>query len=345
MAGCKPAIASMSLGRASAHDLSNKLDQAKKHGILGIELFFEDLEHIAQRLPGGTTAETQCGAARLVRRLCDERSLDVICLQPFWQYEGLRDRKEHEIKIEKLKLWFRLAKILGTDIIQIPSSFLTKEAITDDIDIVVADLIEAADLGALEEPPIRFVYESLCWATYVDTWNAGWAIVEKVDRPNFGVCLDTFNIAGRVYGDPTQASGKTKNAESDLKASIERLVKTVDVRKVFYIQVVDAERLSEPLLPGHSFYDEEQHPRMSWSRNCRLFYGEQDRGGYLPIRDVAEALIHGLGYQGYVSMELFNRVMADPDPDIPEKLASRAAASWERLAHDLKLDATTNGVH
>jgi 4-hydroxyphenylpyruvate dioxygenase len=199
----------------------------------------------------------------------------------------------------------------------------------------VADLREVADLGLQQNPPIRFVYESLAWGTRVDTWEACWDAVMRVDRANFGICLDTFNIAGRVYADPAHETGRTEHAEEAIAATIQRLKATIDVRKVFYVQVVDAERLAQPLLEGHEFYNAEQPCRMSWSRNCRLFYGEHNRGAYLPAQAIAHAIFEDLGFEGWVSMEYFNRDMADPEPGMPNQLARRAAASWNTLAKDM----------
>ncbi|KAF2084972.1 3-dehydroshikimate dehydratase [Saccharata proteae CBS 121410] len=336
---CRPAISSMSLGRAWLHKLPHKLDMAQKYGLTGIELFHEDLEYVAEEMgSGGATAENQLKAAELIRQLCDERGLTIIALQPFMHYEGLEDRKEHAARIEKLKLWFRLAKILGTNTIQIPSNFLPASQITDDKATIVKDMIEVADLGAQEDPPFNFAYESLAWGTHIDTWEQSWEIVEKVNRPNFGACLDTYNIAGRVYADPTSPTGKTPNADADIRASIDRLVKTVDAKKVFYVQVVDGERLEKPLLEGHEFHVASQPARMNWSRNCRLFYGEQHLGGYLPVKEITRAFIEGIGFEGWVSMELFNRVMADPDPETPEKLARRAGEAWRKMVVDFKLE-------
>jgi len=184
---------------------------------------------------------------------------------------------------------------------------------------------------------IDFAYECLCWGTHNDLWEHSWEIVQRVNRKNFGLCLDTFNIAGRIYADPTSPSGTTKNAEEDVKMSMRRMVNTVDVNKIFYVEVVDAERLDEPLLPGHQYYDASQPPRMSWSRNCRLFYGEEDRGAYLPILPIVKALLEkqqGLGFEGWVSFELFNRSMADPDPGTPHEHARRAGESWKKLQRD-----------
>lgn len=328
----------MSLGRAWVHKLVPKLDQAQKYGLTGLELFYEDLEYYAKEECGGTDTESLLQASKEIRKLCDQRGITIIGLQPFWQYEGLKDRKEHKLRIEKLKVWFKLAKELGTNVIQIPTNFLKPDEITSDRCTLVADLTEAADLGAKESPPINFAFESLAWATYIDTWDQCWELVEAVNRPNFGACLDTFNIAGRVYADPASPCGKTPNADADIAASCKRLASTVDVKKVFYIQVVDAERLASPLVEGHEWYDAEQPCRMSWSRNCRLFYGEEDRGGYLPIKQVCKAFLEDLKFDGWVSMELFNRSMNSPDPTVPEEHARRAAEAWEKLKRDFTFE-------
>ena len=337
---CKPAIASMSLGRAWVHNFDTKVKEAAKAGFEGIEVFYEDLEYMARKYSGNDDPEESqlLLAAEQIRKACDQAGLTVICLQPFMFYEGLTDRKEHEAKIEKLKTWFKLVNILGTDVIQIPSNFQA-EGITGDMDVIVRDMQEVADLGLKEDPPVRFAYESLCWGTFVDTWESLWEVVTRVDRPNFGCCLDTFNIAGRVWADPASATGKTENANADatLKESMESLVKTIDVIKVFYVQVVDAERMETPLVEGHSWHVDDQPPRMSWSRNARLFVYEEDKGGYLPVVDVAKAILVDLGFKGWVSQELFSRTMAQSGPEVPRSHAQRGIASWKKLKGELDL--------
>ncbi|KAI4194316.1 MAG: hypothetical protein Q9203_004960 [Teloschistes exilis] len=338
MVVCKPAISSLSLGRASVHHLPTKLLQAEKHGIEGIELFHEDLEYIAKALPGDLTPENDIEAAHVVRQLCVQHSITIICLQPFWYDEGIRDPTEHFSRIAQLKHRMQLAQILHTDLILIPSTFLSADLLFPDLEARFLDLREAADLGAQQDPIIRFAYEGLCWGTYVDTWDACWEVVKSVDRPNFGICLDTFNIAGRVYADPTDPSGKSPNAERDLKASIERLIRTVDVEKVFLVQVADAEKLSSPIIKGHEYYSPAQPARMSWSRNCRLFYGEEEKRAYLPVKDIAQAIFHGLGFRGWVINELFSRSVWNPDPATPAEHARRAAEAWNRLVKDCNLE-------
>lgn len=342
---CKPAIASMSLGRAWVHDFREKVTQAADVGFRGIEIFYEDLEYLAKahaEKKGQSNSQTPgeeflLSAAEEMRRDCDAVGLTIICMQPFIFYEGLVDRKEHQARIEKLMTWFKIVKILGTDLIQIPSNFQAT-GITGDVKIIVDDMREVADLGLRESPSVRFAYENIAWGTFVSEWQVLWDIVCQVDRPNFGCCLDAFNIAGGVWADPARPSGKTPNADEDLESTLAELVKTVKLEKVFYVQVVDAEKLEQPLVEGHPFYVEGQPARMSWSRNARLFPYEYDRGAYLPIIDVAKAFINGLGYRGWISLELFSRTMAEPDSSVPRQHAQRGYASWTKFAKELNLE-------
>jgi 4-hydroxyphenylpyruvate dioxygenase len=325
----------MCLGRAWAHKLPRKLDEAKRFGYKGIELFYEDLEYFARDINPDLSPKTLIEAAKIIRRLCDDRNLEIIALQPFMHYEGLRDRQRHVERVKEMKLWLQLVKSLGTDLIQIPSTFLPEDEV--DPELIVPDLQEIADLGLKEDPPIRFAYESLAWGTYVDTWEKSYSIVQQVNRDNFGIIFDTYNIAARVYADPTAPSGKTPNAKLALTASLQRMKDTVDPAKIFFLQLVDGERLKHPLVEGHEFYNAGQAARMSWSRNCRLFYGEEALGAYLPIREIAEVVLNDLGYDGWVSAELFNRVMACKDSSVPEMLARRGQMSWKKFVNDLNL--------
>ncbi len=335
---CRPAISSHSLGRAWVHDIEPKLDQAARYGF-DIEVFYEDLHYVAQALPGGPTSDNQLQAAKMIRKMCDDRSISIVCLQPFMHYEGLRDRAAHQRRLQEMILWIQLAQALGTSIISVPSTCLSAQEASGDIDLIVRDMRELAELAAPEQ--IQVAYESLAWGTHIDTWDQAWDVVEKVDRPNFGICLDTFNIAARVYADSAAPSRRTESAEQSMRASIKRMVDTIDVQKIVYVQVVDAELLPEPLIEGHPYYRSDQPARMSWSRNCRLFYGEYDRGAYLPIKDILGGILNGLGYRGWVSAEMFNASLVEAGPLVPEQHARRAAASWQKIVEDFGLVSTS----
>ena len=330
----------MSLGRSFAgHSLPLKLQLAARYGFEGIEIFYEDLIDYSKTLSGNDVASgsDQLYAARSIRRLCKENKLEIICLQPLMHYEALLDRAAHNQKIEDAKQWIQLAKELGTDLILLPSSFLSEEELGD-TDLIIKDMIEIADLGAKKEHSVKFAYEALCWGRRVDTWEKSWDVVKAVNRPNFGVCLDTFNIAGRIYADPTTPSRRTPDPETAMAETLSRLVSKVDVAKVFLLQVADAEYMQHPLVKGHPFHCSEQPPRMSWSRNARLFYGEEQFGGYLPVQSILAAIIRGLQFEGWISFEVFNRRMTSNDEGVPEEMAARARLSWHKIVNDLRLE-------
>jgi 4-hydroxyphenylpyruvate dioxygenase len=341
LAMSKLAISSMSLGRGWAgHSIEHRLDVAAKHGYRGIELWYEDLSDAAARHPGGASSPTALlAAAAYIRALCAARHLQVVCLQPFQHYEGLLDRTLHERRVNEMNLWMTLAAVLGTDLVHIASNVLPNAEVSTDLSLHADDLRRLADMGAARDPPIRLSYEALAWGTRVDTWEQSWDMVQRVDRANIGICLDTFNIAGRIYADPSTRSGRVmEDIDGDpVKRSMARLLTSVDVSKIFFVQVVDAERLRKPLVEGHEFYDPALPARMSWSRNCRLFYGEHSRGAYLPVRHIAATIFNGLGFEGWVSLELFNKRMGDRNHEVPEELARRGAMSWAKLVKDVEL--------
>jgi 4-hydroxyphenylpyruvate dioxygenase len=131
-------------------------------------------------------------------------------------------------------------------------------------------------------------------------WYRGWTFLNLV-------CLDAFNIAGRVWGDPVSSTGKTSNVDADLAVWLRRLVDDVDLSKLFYIQVVDMERMDMPPVKSHPYHVEGNPARTNWSRNARACMYETDKGAYLPSEDVAKLIIHRLGYKVWVSIELLSR--------------------------------------
>ena len=275
----RPAIASPSLGHhPTVHPIERRLEEAGAHGFKLIEIVEDDLNMHAKLLDGGLTDFNKIKAAVFVKTLCDTLGLNIFVFQPFWFYEGLLNRKEHEAKIEKLRLWMKLVKALDVQLVQIPTNWLV-EGTTGDMDTIVKDLVEMAEIGLEQDPVVSFAYEGVAWGTHIDTWQGTWEAVKGVNKPNFGLCLDTYHIAARVWGDPTADSCKNPDGDAQLQRSLAQLVKEVDVNKIFYLQVGDAERLDQPLIAGHPFHTNVQLPRMSWSRNARLFAFEEDKGG------------------------------------------------------------------
>lgn len=332
----KNAIATVSLGAAHLHSITAKIDAAAKYGLRGLELFHDDLAEYAKALRCQSSATTtdhtttdrddEIKAAHAIRDLCEERHLQVLALQPFRHYEGLVDPVQHAHRIDELKHWVQLCKILGDDLfILIPSSFLAPSEITGDKSRIVADLAEAADVAF----PVRIVYEALAWGTYINTWEDSWDIVRRANRPNLGLCLDTFNIAARIWSDPGSATGRQPaTADEELQRSMDQLVCDVDPDRVMMVQLADGERVDSDA----PFLQDPDLPKLlAWSRNARLFPCEEERGGYLPIQSVTEACLEGLGYTGWVSMEVFSRTTQEDSVSVPYEHAARASRSWQRV--------------
>jgi 4-hydroxyphenylpyruvate dioxygenase len=334
------ATASSSLGKPQAgHYIKTILDAAAVNGIKGIEICYEALLSHAASLgpaafPESVGEPSILQAAKDIKEQCNALDLVVIVLQPFASYEGLIDAEKHRRAVRRWSHWLAVTRALGCDTIQMPSNF-ELVGTTGDFDKIVADLIEIADLALAQSPPVRIAYEAVAWGTHFDLWEQSWDIVNAVDGPNFGLCLDTFHIAGRVWGDPTSAEGMTSDADVELAASMSRLVRHVDVTKVFYVQLSDAEKLSVPLAPGHPLCVEGQPCRMTWSRAARLFPCEKHLGGYLPVLEIAHAIVNRLGYRGWISMEIFSRHLSERHANIPTVYAKRAALSYQAVYEKL----------
>jgi hypothetical protein len=76
-------------------------------------------------------------------------------LDAFEGYEGLLDRTRHDEKIEEFKFWVELCGILGIEQIQIPATFDPADVASGDLDLIVADLREVADIGLSVSPPVK----------------------------------------------------------------------------------------------------------------------------------------------------------------------------------------------
>jgi 4-hydroxyphenylpyruvate dioxygenase len=150
------------------------------------------------------------------------------------------------------------------------------------------------------EHGIRVAYEALAWGRYVNDYAHSWKIVAAADHPNLGVCLDSFHILSRGH-DP---SG----------------IREVPGEKIFFLQLADAPEMRLDVL--------------QWSRHYRCFPGQ---GGF----DLSGFVEHVLaaGYTGPLSLEVFNDVFRQADP---ERTATDALRSLIVLEESLgvRMEAT-----
>lgn len=323
----KLAICSLSLGWDPSHNFERKIAAVQAAGFQGIELFMAEIDlsyALAHKL-------SRIEAAKGIRNLCAEHGIQIITLGTFGKYEGQPTPLDERLKLAKE--WMAVAKELGTTVIQVPSNDC-KEALGDE-GVIVTELQALADLGLQEEPPISFAYEALAWSTHVADWEESLRIVGMVNRPNFGLCLDTYHVLSRLWADPRAKSGLRAGGNSALRDSLQRFRDNCPKEKIIYVQLSDAEKLSPPLLPGHPAYNEEWDGPHSWNNYGRLFPLESEEGAYLPMEEIVRTWLIDSGWTGWVSLEIFHRDLKIADNG-PEYWAQRGRRSWDKLKDILR---------
>jgi 4-hydroxyphenylpyruvate dioxygenase len=142
------------------------------------------------------------------------------------------------------------------------------------------DALAAAQLRALAERAaargLRVAYEALAWGRHVSEYDHAWRLVEAADHPALGVCLDSFHILSR---------GTSLDAIAGIPAE-----------KLFFLQLADAPHLVMDVL--------------QWSRHYRCFPGQ---GGF-DLADFTRRTLDA-GYTGPLSLEVFNDVFRQADPE------------------------------
>jgi 4-hydroxyphenylpyruvate dioxygenase len=129
----------------------------------------------------------------------------------------------------------------------------------------------AADFHELGERAakrrLRVGYEALAWGRHIFDHRDAWEIVRRADHRNIGLILDSFHTLAR-------------------KVDVES-IRAVPGDRIFIVQLADAPQIQMDLL--------------YWSRHFRNMPGEGD----LPVTDFMRA-VAATGYDGYVSLEIFN---------------------------------------
>ncbi|MBW4094290.1 MAG: sugar phosphate isomerase/epimerase and 4-hydroxyphenylpyruvate domain-containing protein [Acidobacteria bacterium] len=236
--------------------LQEKMAACAKAGFDGIEIFEQDLV-------------TSAMSPEEVRRRAADLGLSLDLYQPFRDFDGVEDALL-AANLRRARAKFTLMDRLGIDTILVCSNVATATRSEDDV--LTEQLAQLAN--AAGEHGVRVAYEALAWGKYVNDYEHAHRLVEAVDHPNLGTCLDSFHILSRDWD----------------TAPIEEL----DAEKIFFVQVADAPKLSMDVL--------------SLSRHYRVFPGE----GQFNLAKFMGHLAR-TGYQGPVSLEIFNDIFRQSD--------------------------------
>ncbi|MBU6257512.1 MAG: TIM barrel protein [Burkholderiales bacterium] len=229
--------------------LREKVEAIAAAGFDAFELFENDLLQFS-------------GSPRDVRALAADLGLAIDMFQPFRDFDGAR-LEQVQRSLDRAERKFDLMGELGTDLLLVCSN-VQPEA-SGDIEQLAEQYAMLAERA--QRRGLRIAYEALAWGRQIKLYAQAWAVVQRVNRPNFGLTLDSFHTLA-LRDDP---------------AGIAR----IPAARIFYVQLADAPWVQTDVL--------------SHSRHFRCFpgQGEFDVTGFL-------GAVLDAGYRGTISLEVFN---------------------------------------
>jgi len=219
--------------------------------------------------------------------------LRVNAIQVMRDYEGL-EGPLHRYKIETVKTMLKLCEAVGAERLLICSS--TSAHATANVDHIAADLRKVAMLAT--PLGIRIGYEALSWGRHVSDFALSWEIIQRADRANLGVCIDSFHVL----------------ANCSLNGSDFDALATIPGERIAFVQLSD--------FMWDAVHSAEE--RIETARHLRVFPGE---GVHSAELSRMVRMIDRSGYRGDWSFEVFN----DDYQQMPgDEVAARArdAALW-----------------
>lgn len=322
--------ASPSLGMHASHTLPKKIEAISKAGYQALEMAMPDLLAYAGLESDDESPAKLREAATEIGRLCREAGLKVLVLQPHSQFEGYTDPEVRKGKLARAERWLTLMEPLGCDMLQVGSNDDTSTS--SDLKVIAGDLRDLSDL-AKKYGDIRVAYEPWCWGAHVNTWRQCYDVMKLVDRANFGLNLDTFQIAGREWADPGNASGLLSDPEreANFSSSLADLTRVVKAEEIFFLQISDGYK--KHITRDHPDWNETTPgAREIWSHSYRPLPYDSGRPGYLPVKEVTQAIL-ATGFRGWFSYEVFLDEMKEESFDL-EAFARLGIKSHARLMAD-----------
>ena len=194
--------------------------------------------------------------------------LRVTGFQVLRDFEGLSGHL-HEYKIDIAKSMLEMCSALNCHLLLMCSS--TSVHATGDTKALVRDLRKLAMLAIPLN--IKIAYEALSWGRTVNEFPQAWDIICEADMPNLGLGFDSFHMFAT----------NTPLADLDM----------LDPSRVFLVQLAD--------FMWTEIKSVEE--RIATARHFRVFPGE---GVHSEALAALVTKLHGLGYRGDYSFEVFN---------------------------------------
>lgn len=235
--------------------LEDKLRAAAAAGFAGVEMLEYDL--VMSPWSPARLAEEAAGLG-----------LSIEVYQPFHVETVPPDLFGASLRHAERK--FDLMVELGARVLVCCSSRTAKGL--DDDDLAAEQLHALAERA--EQRGVQLAYEAVPWGR-LRTHQDAWRIVEHVDHPALGVCLDSFHVLS-MENDPS-------------------VIDRIPCERVFHVQLADAPRLNMDV--------------REWSLHYRMFPGQ----GSLDVAGFLSRIL-SMGYAGPIALEVFNDVYQQEDP-------------------------------
>ncbi|GAA5881093.1 hypothetical protein JCM8547_007994 [Rhodosporidiobolus lusitaniae] len=333
-------IASLSLGACSAgHSLPAKLAAAAQAGYSSLELFDLDWQdwrdsfakENGYSLPAKEGDACSHAAAHALGQLARQHGVKFSCWQPLRNFEGFLDEDKRREAREYAQGILDVMSALGTDLLLCCTTSTGAPETTGDLERCAEDLGWLADRAAECDPPVRVMHEGLSFGAHRRRWQDAWEVVEKADRPNLGLCLDSFNTLALEWASPYMRDGRLSlDVDEKLEENMQELVRRVPGDKIYFYQVADGRFMSPPMTPPS---DPSIPPIRPWSRSHRLFPLEKHLGAYLPVDRFSDAVV-ATGYSGPWSLEVFNDSLSEEGKEVPHQHAKRGMNGLARAAKE-----------
>jgi sugar phosphate isomerase/epimerase len=194
--------------------------------------------------------------------------LRVTGFQVLRDFEGLSGHL-HEYKMDIAKSMLDMCHALDCRLLLVCSS--TSVHATDETAALVKDLRKLAMLAIPMN--IKIAYEALSWGRVINEFPQAWEIICQADMPNLGLGFDSYHMF---------ATG-TSLDELDI----------LDPDRIFLVQLAD--------FMWTEIKSVEE--RIATARHFRVFPGE---GVHSEALATLVTRLHGLGYRGDYSFEVFN---------------------------------------